>query len=172
MNYEIGQVIFVVSSKTQTVWPVVIQEEITSKRLNGQEVSYKVLFGPANVKDPKIKDLSRVDGEIFGSIEEVREYFLKGFAMLVDNLCDKAQQNAVEWYGIVDKNGQNIVDNGGKIDPSTIMSDINNSSQPQYVQIHGNRGVPVNMQNPNTPTNYQSARKQLQQKMADSEEQK
>lgn len=162
-TFQIGQLIFVVSNKSQTVLPGIIQEETVSKNLNGEMVSYKILIGPPNSPRSKIIDLSRVDGEVYGSAEEVKEIMLKRFTDYVDGICQKAQQNAQEWYGGINTNNQSI-NVGEKLDPATLMNDINNG-QPQYVQIHGNQAIPMS---PGMPQNYQQARRQVQQNMSDS----
>ena len=48
MTYNIGQIIYVLSNKTQTVLPGIVQEEIHYRSLNGENVSYKIAIGPQN----------------------------------------------------------------------------------------------------------------------------
>lgn len=60
-TYDIGQVVYVVSSKSQQVIPVQVVERIVKSTLNGEEIIYKVL-GP---KGEGPHDLRKLDGELF-----------------------------------------------------------------------------------------------------------
>lgn len=167
-TFQIGQLIFVVSNKTQTVLPGLIQEETRSKNLNGEIVSYKVLIGPPNSSKARVVDLSRLDGEIYSSTEEVKEIMLRRFSEFVDNICIRAQQNANDWYGGMGPPGAQMNNPNDKVDPAAIMNDINSGPQgPQYVQIQGNQAIPIS---PGVmpAMNYQQARRQVQRGMGDS----
>ena len=74
-QFQIGQVIYVLSNKTQTVLPGIVLEEIYHKRLDGDSVSYKMAIGPINNR--KNVDLAKVDGEIYGSLEEIKNVLLE-----------------------------------------------------------------------------------------------
>lgn len=170
-TFQIGQLIFVVSNKTQTVLPGLIQEETRSRNLNGELVSYKVLVGPPGSPKSKVFDLSRVDGDVYGSTEEVKEIMLRRFTEFVDSICSKAQQNANEWYGGISIGGNQVAGTGpgDKVDPEAIMNDLTNGQnqqqqgQPQYVQIQGNQAFPTTAGS--QPMNFQQARRQTQQRM-------
>ena len=166
-TFQIGQLIFVVSNKTQTVLPGLIQEETRSRNLNGELISYKVLVGPPNSPKARVFDLSRVDGDVYGSTEEVKEAMLHRFTDFVDNICAKAQQNATEWYGGINVNGNQMSTSGEKVDPAAIMNDITSGPVgPQYVHVQGNQAFPAQMGQ--QPMNFQQARRQAQQRMTDS----
>ncbi|NBP04439.1 MAG: hypothetical protein EBU90_31015, partial [Proteobacteria bacterium] len=60
MSFAIGQVIYVLSDKTQTVLPGIVQEEIHHRSIDGEKVSYRVAIGPPNKQ--RVVDLATVDG--------------------------------------------------------------------------------------------------------------
>lgn len=43
---KIGQIIYVLSNKAQRIIPAIVVEEMTVKKLEGNEVSWKVSVGP------------------------------------------------------------------------------------------------------------------------------
>ena len=173
MMFQIGQLIYVVSNKTQTVLPGLIQEENRSISLNGEVVSYNVLIGPQGSPKSRILDLSKVDGEVYGSLDQVKESLMQKFSEMLDEICYRADQNATAWYSNVNQQMQMPQDPNAKIDPAAIMNDITSGHQgnnPMVVNIQGNQAVPVNMQQ--RPTNLQQARKQLQDNLTDNSNKK
>ena len=72
-TYDVGQVIFVVSSAKMAVYPLVIAEEVTRKTLAGEEKTYLVKKNQAG--DPF--DLSRVSGEIYTDIAKVKSALIQ-----------------------------------------------------------------------------------------------
>ena len=85
MNFSIGQVIYVLSDKSQTVLPGIVQEEIHHRSLDGEKVSYRIVFGPPNKQ--RVVDLSTVDGEVYGTLDEVRNVLISRLTAFVDELC-------------------------------------------------------------------------------------
>ena len=84
MNYNIGQIIYVLSNKSQVVLPGIVREEIHYRSLDGENVSYKIAIGPPNKQ--RIVDLSTVDGEVYGSLEDVRNILISKLTAFVDDL--------------------------------------------------------------------------------------
>ena len=89
-TYDVGQVIFVVSSVKMAVYPLVIAEEVTRKTLAGEEKTYLVKKNQAG--DPF--DLSRVSGEIYTDIAEVKSALIQNVTDAVSKICEKAESRA------------------------------------------------------------------------------
>lgn len=124
MSYQIGQVIFVLSNKTQTVLPGIVQEEIHYRSLNGENISYKIAIGPTNKQ--RVVDLSSVDGEVFGSLDEIREVLIAKLTAFVDDLCATTNERVNQWYSsgnkpIAQPSGS------GRLDPSDLLQEVGGS---------------------------------------------
>lgn len=135
MNFTIGQVIYVLSDKTQTVLPGIVREEIHHRSLDGEKVSYRVAIGPPTKQ--RIVDLSTVDGEVYGDLSEVRNVLVSRLTAFVDDLCNSTTDRVNQWYGQTNK-PTNTQQPGEKLDPSVLMNEVssgNNTSTAQQ-QLH------------------------------------
>lgn len=121
MNYNIGQVIYVLSNKTQTVLPGIVREEIHHRSLDGENISYKIAIGPSNKQ--RIVDLSSVDGEVYGSIEEIRDVLVGRLTNFVDELCTTTLERVNTWYGQSSKSpsSQSVSE---RLDPSVLLNEV------------------------------------------------
>jgi hypothetical protein len=129
MNYSIGQIIYVLSNKTQTVLPGIIREEIHYRSLDGENVSYKIAIGPQSKQ--RVIDLSTVDGEVYGSLEEVRNILVSRLTSFVDDLCATTNEKVYQWYG----NGSRPAaptNTPGRLDPSELLNEV--AAQPAKPQ--------------------------------------
>lgn len=92
-TYNIGEIIFVVSQKTQQVIPVQVVERIVKSTINGDEIIYKVI-GPSG-EGPH--DLNQIDGEMYVDPkiirEELRQKAIKAIDRMVDNAIKVANNN-------------------------------------------------------------------------------
>lgn len=138
MSFSIGQVIYVLSDKTQTVLPGIIKEEIHHRSLDGETVSYRVVIGPHNKQ--RIVDLSTLDGEVYGDLGEVRSVLVARLTAFVDDLCNTTNERANQWYGSVSRpqNSNNTNQQGEKLDPSVLMNEMDQQvSHPQQNNFGG-----------------------------------
>ena len=126
MSYSIGQVIYVLSSKTQTVLPGIVREEIHHRSLDGENVSYKIAIGPQNKQ--RIVDLSNVDGEVYGSIDEVRNILISRLTSFVDELCETTIDRVNVWYGQSNKNHSAPSSSSERLDPSVLLNEMGQQS--------------------------------------------
>lgn len=131
-GYGIGQVIHILSNRSEAIVSGIVLEEIYYKRVDGSSVSYKIAIGPAG-KGQQIVDLTKIDGEIFGSIEEVRGALLQRITAYVDSVCSKAEAKANAWYGTQQAQAAVFPANGDKLDPSVFLN-----NEPQQQQLYAN----------------------------------
>jgi uncharacterized protein YggE len=94
--YAIGQVLFIVLSKKNQVYPMQVVEVITKRMLNGEEVSYVLQAGAD--KATKIT-LDQVEGEVFDTHEKARKTLTQRATSQINKLVDVAISKAGEWYG-------------------------------------------------------------------------
>lgn len=94
--YTIGQILFVVLSKKNQVYPMQVIEVITKKTLKGQEVSYLLQAG----SDPSSTILlDKIEGEVFETSDKARSILTKRASDQIDRLVDNAVKKSSEWYG-------------------------------------------------------------------------
>lgn len=92
--YRVGQVLYVLMSKETKIIPVQIVEEIIKRTVTGETVSYIVKAG----KNSKPISLQDFDGEVFDSVDLLRDTLLKKVMNTVNNVVDNAVLRASEWY--------------------------------------------------------------------------
>lgn len=95
VNYKVGQVLYVILAKKNSVYPVQIMEEVTKKTLNGSDVSYVVCAGPNR---EKTLDLKNIDGEIFMNATEAEESLKQRSTGAIQKIIENAIVKATEWY--------------------------------------------------------------------------
>ena len=86
MAYSIGQVLYVVSQKTQNIVPVQVVERIVKSTLRGDEVIYRVM-GP---KGEGPHDLERIDGQIYTDPTAMRAEIRQKAVTAVDKMVDRS----------------------------------------------------------------------------------
>lgn len=96
-NYEIGQVVYVLAEQTQTILPGIIVEEVIVKKLSGNSVSWKIKVGQGD--KAKLYDSAKINGEVYGSLDEVREVTLRQLTAFVTKMCNEAEERVEKWYG-------------------------------------------------------------------------
>ena len=89
-SYDVGQIIYVVSSKKMQVIPFVVSEEVIRKTLSGSEVTYLVKRDNTS-QDYKLSDLQ---GDIFADIEEVRRTLVGNATNAITKICDTAKKRS------------------------------------------------------------------------------
>lgn len=153
-----GQLIFILSNKTQSVVPAIIAEKHQIDRLDGsQAVFYKVKVGPPG--RAQIVDLNRIDGELFTSLEEIRASMMQTLTEFVNNLIDKAQNQVNQWYGVQGSITQAPSANGSpgqKLDPEQLISAVTNNISVQQ----GNQQTLMSPQQPTHPLLIQQQQQQ------------
>lgn len=96
-SLSIGQVIYVLSNVKQKIVPAVVVEEIVVKKLDGNHVSWKVSVGPPGKE--RIVDSNRLDGDIYGSLDEIRDVLFKRLSSFLNDLVKEAEKRVELWYG-------------------------------------------------------------------------
>lgn len=87
-SYDVGQVVYVVSSKKMQILPFVISEEVVRKTLTGQEVTYLVKRDKTN----KTYNLAEIEGDVYVDIEDVRNKLIINATNAIEKICDQALQ--------------------------------------------------------------------------------
>lgn len=94
--YVVGQVLFVVLTNKNQVYPMQVVEVITKKTLKGEVVSYLLQAG----SDGSTIMLDKIDGEIFDSAEKSRKTLIQRATQQINRLVDAAVKKSTEWYRV------------------------------------------------------------------------
>lgn len=119
-NLQIGQIIYVLSNKAQKIIPAIVVEEVTIKKLDGNETSWKVSVGPTGKE--KIIDSKRLDGELYASLDEVQAVLKNKLDEFIVGIVSEAEKRASEWYGSKTKIVEQYREED-KIDPNSLIEE-------------------------------------------------
>ena len=119
-SLQIGQIIYVLSNKAQKIIPAIVVEEVTIKKLDGNETSWKVSVGPQGKE--KIIDSKRLDGELYASLDEVQAVLKNKLDEFIVGIVSEAEKRAAEWYGSKTKLAEQYRDDD-KIDPNSLIEE-------------------------------------------------
>ena len=119
-SLQIGQIIYVLSNKAQKIIPAIVVEEVTIKKLDGNETSWKVSVGPQGKE--KIIDSKRLDGELYASLDEVQAVLKNKLDEFIVGIVSEAEKRAAEWYGSKTKLTEQYRDDD-KIDPNSLIEE-------------------------------------------------
>lgn len=171
-SLSIGQVIYVLSNVKQKIVPAVVVEEIVVKKLDGNHVSWKVSFGPPGKE--RVIDSNRLDGEIYSSLDDIRDILYKRLSSFLDELVTEAEKKVETWYGQQVSSSRsesfsgtnNAEDNTSKIAPENLINDFET-----HAHAHSAREtVPQNITVPQRNREKELLRNELRQKLQGDEE--
>jgi hypothetical protein len=130
-SFSIGQVVYILSSRGQTIIPAMVIEEATVQTLNGKKVSWKFAIG-APGKQQKIVDSAQIDGDVFTSLDEVKVLLTARLGKFIETLLGQAQKHEEAWFGdqlrAAKENGM-VSKTSTKIDPQEFLDGINMPSE-------------------------------------------
>lgn len=162
--YAIGSQVFILSNNQNDnkIYPANVSEQIIKRSEQGEEVSYIVSLGPQNKR--RQLDMKQLDGKLFPSLAELKQYMMSHFEGYVDDLCEKAEQTSEKWYGVRQSPDQPTYSpTDGKIDPGDLFQD--DAPQQSNSKQHP-LSLPQGQSTQNRPaTRVQDAREALKQRL-------
>jgi hypothetical protein len=126
-NFQMGQIIYLLSEKAEKIVPAIVTEEVLVKKLDGNSVSWKVAVGPPNKR--KEVDSNKLNGEVYSSLEDIREAMTQRLNDFIDALIGDAKKRTETWYGKHIIEQVNSDGGGGKIDPAVLIDSIEEQTQ-------------------------------------------
>lgn len=141
---RIGQIIYILSNKTQSVVPAIIAGRNITETLDGNTVSYRVKVGPPDKS--QIVDLNRIDGELYINLDDIRTLLTKNLQDFVNNLINSTQDKVNNWYGNQGQIGSGPVQPNQKLDPEQLMNAVESGMPVQSVQILQQQNHPLMLQ--------------------------
>lgn len=136
-NFEIGQVVYILSEQAQTILPGIVAEEVVIKKLTGNTTSWKVKVGDGD--KAKLFDSAKIKGEVYGSLDEVRQVMTKRLNEFIDKLTGEAEMRVEKWYGKEIAARQKLAETNptistsgtdDRIDPDILLSTLENNPNP------------------------------------------
>jgi hypothetical protein len=95
MKYNVGQTIFAMLKKQKQVIPVLVVEELTRKRVDGESFTYTVQL-PDN-KNTQVQ-LDKLDAVVFDTIDAVKESMLNTAAQTIEKIIVRAEKIKTEFF--------------------------------------------------------------------------
>ncbi len=95
MEYNVGQVIYLLDTNRNAVLPARIFEQVTKKTIEGEEEAFFVeVPGSTN-----LLNLSDFDGLVFIDTDSAKNHLFETLKNNINSLVDKAYSDAVEKWG-------------------------------------------------------------------------
>jgi len=155
MNYNVGQVIFLLIQKEMKVVPAQVVEETVTKTLSGEKTSYTIEAVTANNKRKLLK-LDTLSASVFLSIEEVHNEMVSNITKRIETILNDAKATAVNIFG----NDFLEIDNAVKIQNSNnehedyvssgnVIEDIISSESDAEIDLGNGMKAKINLKNIN-----------------------
>lgn len=141
MTYFIGQIVFVVSSKSMKISPMQIVEETIRKTMSKDREFNYILRDSGD--DKSLINLSDIDGEIFETIEKVREELKNRASNAIDKMAMVAFDKSREWFQVNDNTKYESVTDEQSV--TTSQTSPINDNQYQMIEMPDGKVVKVRM---------------------------
>lgn len=103
-KYAVGDVLYVISSKTNQVIPVQVVEEVRTRTMEGEKVTYVVQIGPHGEKP--LTQVDKLPRPIFRTIEAIKQHMVKNATAAIDMMVKRSTASAAKWYSKTKKTQQ------------------------------------------------------------------
>jgi len=141
MTCFIGQIVFVVSSKSMKISPMQIVEETIRKTMSKDREFNYILRDSGD--DKSLINLSDIDGEIFETIEKVREELKNRASNAIDKMAMVAFDKSREWFQVNDNTKYESVTDEQSV--TTSQTSPINDNQYQMIEMPDGKVVKVRM---------------------------
>jgi hypothetical protein len=88
MNYTVGQLLYLLSTKTMKVFPVQVVEEIIKKTIDGAKTNYTVMLPD---KEKTRIDLSELEVSTFTDLSSCKKFMLKNAEASINDVLKNAE---------------------------------------------------------------------------------
>ena len=87
MKLNVGQVIYLLTSKSSKVYPALVCEEIKKRSLAGETTNYVVRLPTDDAREVEV---DKLDAEIFESVEEAKQTMIDRISSEIDSMLEQA----------------------------------------------------------------------------------
>jgi hypothetical protein len=97
-HYDVGQILFVLSSRYHKVFPVMVVKETISKTVRGEVTSYAaIIHGNAETEYDLQSICEQLNGSMYDSIDDIRSVMLERATTAIDLILSQANQDAKQF---------------------------------------------------------------------------
>tara|TARA_Y100000593_G_C4313750_1_gene339740 strand:- start:1840 stop:2286 length:447 start_codon:yes stop_codon:yes gene_type:complete len=105
-NYEVGQILYMTSTKSFKIIPIQVVEEVTRTTIEGTETTYMVCF-PDEKKT--IVDIKKVSGKTFKNISDVENHLIENTKKAIKELVFEANSLKDKVFGSSRSKNKDII---------------------------------------------------------------
>jgi hypothetical protein len=136
MNLEVGTIIYVIDPKGRSILPARVNEQVVSRKIEGETVTHNV-----QMPNGKVVSLESLDTSFFNTVDDVRSHLLKKAEELIDESVSSAKKIADDQFGS-DNNDVN------KEDTHYLEPELNNDTGPMEMTLPDGSVAKVNVKVP------------------------
>jgi len=105
-DFEVGQIVFFIASKTESVIPALVAEKIVRTRIDGEKIGY--ILHIKTSKGVETAEVNPAKTKLYSDLEDVRTHMLKIATNAIDEIIAAAAMSAQEINGTVGKKKQPV----------------------------------------------------------------
>ena len=98
-GFEVGQIVFFIASRTESVIPALIAEKIVRTRIDGEQIGY--VLHVKTTKGIEKAEVNPTKTKLYSSLEDVRTHMVAVASSAIDKLISTASAAASEMSGTV-----------------------------------------------------------------------
>ena len=99
-QYEVGQILYMTSSKSFKIIPIQVVEEVVRTTISGKEKTYMICF-PDNEKT--VTDINKLKGKIFKTINAIETHLIDNTKTAIKQLIKEAELIKNDAFGSIKK---------------------------------------------------------------------
>ena len=105
MNYDVGQILFLISDANKVV-PIQVVEEVVRTTLSGKEKTYIIQFPD---KKRSQADINKIKGRLFNSDTEVQEFMLSNARQAIESMVEQAKEISLNVFNAAIENKSDLL---------------------------------------------------------------
>ena len=119
-DFEVGQIVFFIASRTESVIPALVAEKIVRTKIDGEQVGYVLHIKTA--KGLEKAEVNPTKTKLYSSLVDVREHMMEVASFAIDKLINVASEAASEISGTI-KQQEKSEDESSSDDVAEVMLD-------------------------------------------------
>ena len=140
MNYHVGQILYLLSSKTMKVIPAQVVEELTKKSMKGQEINYTVMMPN---KDRSQVTLSSLDVKTFTDLGDCKHFMMINAERSINKVLNDTQKVSKIFTMDVEEHVKEEVE---EVEDEIIEENVQNNESESIISIDMGEGMKARIQ--------------------------
>jgi uncharacterized cupredoxin-like copper-binding protein len=144
MNYHVGQILYLLSSKTMKVIPAQVVEELTKKSMKGQEINYTVMMPN---KDRSQVTLSSLDVKTFTDLGDCKHFMMINAERSINKVLNDTQKVSKIFTMDTEKQVEEEVEEVEEVEEEIIKEEnVQNNESESIISIDMGEGMKARIQ--------------------------